>query len=59
MRRCAASTRWHGTMTGTGLAPQAEPTARDAPGLAKRPAISPYERVWPSGRQNGYGVTVR
>ena len=58
IRRCAASTRWHGTMIGIGLAPQAEPTARAAPGLARRPAISPYERVWPGGMLSSSAQTV-
>ena len=45
-------------MTGIGLAPQAEPTARAAPGLARRPAISPYERVWPGGMLSSSTQTV-
>ena len=37
----AASTRWHGTKTGTGFAPHAPPTARTALGLPIAAAISP------------------
>ena len=37
----AASTRWQGTKTGIGLAPQAPPTARTAFGLPTARAISP------------------
>ena len=45
-------------MTGIGLAPQAEPTARTAPGLTRRPAISSYERVWPDGMLSSSTQTV-
>ena len=45
----APTTRWHGTITGTGLWLQAVPTARAAPGitqgvgdLRRRSRISPY-----------------
>ena len=35
------TTRWHGTMTETGLRPTAAPTARLADGAPRRRAMSP------------------
>src|SRR5262249_45073992 len=40
----AASTRWHGTMTGNGFRPSACPTSRASPPSPTRPPISPSQR---------------
>ena len=43
------TTRWHGTMSGTGLWPSAVPTARTAFGRPISAAIHPYGRTSPRG----------
>ena len=43
------TTRWQGTMSGTGLCPRAVPTARTALGRPISAAIQPYGRTSPRG----------
>src|SRR5262249_45242027 len=44
----AASTRWHGTMSGNGFRPSACPTSRASPRSPSRAAISPTEAAPPA-----------
>src|SRR5206468_179261 len=49
--------RWHGTMTGTGLAPSALPTARAARGWPTRRASAAYESTSPNGMRRASAST--
>src|SRR3989454_3383977 len=49
--------RWHGTITGTGLAPSALPTARAARGWPTRRARAAYESTSPNGMRTASAST--
>ena len=53
------TTRWHGTMSGTGLWPSAVPTARTALGRPISAAIQPYGRTSPRGMSRALRQTSR
>ena len=52
------TTRWHGTMSGTGLCPSAVPTARTAFGRPISAAIQPYGRTSPRGISSAFVQTA-
>ena len=53
------TTRWQGTMSGTGLWPSAVPTARTALGRPISAAIQPYGRTSPWGISSAFCQTSR
>ena len=55
----AASTRWHGTMIGMGLAAMAPPTARPAPPWPVASPIAPYEVTSPQSSSRSFAQTAR
>ena len=52
--RRVRTTRWQGTMSGTGLWPSADPTARTALGRPISAAIQPYGRTSPRGISSAF-----
>ena len=57
--RRVRTTRWHGTISGTGLCPSAVPTARTAFGRPISAAIQPYGRTSPRGISRAFVQTSR
>ena len=53
------TTRWQGTMSGTGLCPRAVPTARTARGRPISAATQPYGRTSPRGISSAFCQTSR